>query len=75
MALLDLPESGSIWNIVADPKRPGTMYIRARNGIYRSSDGIHFSRIEGSPTSWNMSTRISIRLIPKRACGELQFRI
>ena len=50
---LDVPEAGSLWNIVADPKQPGTMYIGARNGIYKSSDGIHFSRMKGSPTSWN----------------------
>jgi photosystem II stability/assembly factor-like uncharacterized protein len=50
---LDLGDAGSLWNIAADPKQPTTMYCGARNGIYKSTDGTHFSRMEGSPKSAN----------------------
>jgi photosystem II stability/assembly factor-like uncharacterized protein len=50
---LDLADAGSLWNIAADPEQPATIYIGARNGIYKSTDGERFSRIEGSPTSGN----------------------
>lgn len=50
---LDLGDAGSLWNIAADPNHPTTMYIGARNGIYKSTDGERFARMEGSPTSGN----------------------
>ncbi|HSZ56031.1 MAG TPA: carbohydrate-binding protein [Tepidisphaeraceae bacterium] len=52
-ATLELGDAGGLWNIAADPKEPTTMYIGARNGIYRSADGTHFLRMQGSPTSRN----------------------
>jgi hypothetical protein len=50
---LDLGDAGSLWNIAVNPKAPMTMYVGARNGIYRSTDATHFVRMEGSPTSRN----------------------
>ena len=50
---LDLAGAGSLWNIAVDPKEPTTMYVGARNGIYKSTDAMHFARMEGSPTSRN----------------------
>lgn len=50
---LDLGDAGGLWNIAVDPKSPRTMYIGARNGIYRSTDGTHFLPMDGSPTSRN----------------------
>ena len=50
---LDVPNAGGLWNILAEPGDPSTMYIGARNGIYKSTDGAHFSRMPGSPTSRN----------------------
>ena len=50
---IDLTDAGSLWNIAADPEQPATIYVGARNGIYKSTDGEQFSRIEGSPTSAN----------------------
>lgn len=50
---LDLGDAGSLWNIAADPKSPTTFYVGARSGIYKTTDGTHFSRMEGSPTSRN----------------------
>lgn len=52
-AALDLGETGSLWNIAAHPTSPTTFYVGARSGIYRTTDGTHFSRMEGSPTSRN----------------------
>jgi photosystem II stability/assembly factor-like uncharacterized protein len=50
---LELKDSGSLWNIAADPARPTTFYVGAKNGIYKTTDGEHFSRIDGSPKSNN----------------------
>ena len=50
---LDLGNAGSLWNIATDPYGPTTMYIGARTGIYKSTDGAHFSLMQGSPTSGN----------------------
>jgi photosystem II stability/assembly factor-like uncharacterized protein len=52
-AALDLGDAGTLWNIVADPGNPRVMCIGARNGIYKTTDGRHFARIDGSPTSGN----------------------
>ena len=42
-----------LWNIAVDPKNPGTMYVGGSIGIYKSTDGEHFSLMRGSPTSAN----------------------
>lgn len=50
---LDLENAGGLWNIAADPKNATVMYVGARSGIYKSTDGVHFSLMPGSPTSRN----------------------
>jgi photosystem II stability/assembly factor-like uncharacterized protein len=50
---LDLGDSGGLWNLAADPRNPGTLYIGSRSGIYKCTDGTHFSLMPGSPTSTN----------------------
>jgi photosystem II stability/assembly factor-like uncharacterized protein len=50
---LNLGNSGSLWNIVADPRNPTTLYIGSQSGIWTSTDGINFSLMRGSPVSEN----------------------
>jgi photosystem II stability/assembly factor-like uncharacterized protein len=42
-----------LWNIAVDPNNPGTMYLGGTIGIYKSTDGEHFSVMRGSPASVN----------------------
>lgn len=49
--VLTLNDAGTIWDLAADPSRPGTLYVGARNGIYKSNDGTNFSVMPGSPRS------------------------
>jgi photosystem II stability/assembly factor-like uncharacterized protein len=46
-------DGAGLWNIAVDPKNPLTMYLGGSIGIYKSTDGEHFSLMRGSPTSVN----------------------
>lgn len=50
---LDLENSGHLWNLVAGPGHPGTLYVGAQAGVFESADGVHFRLMPGSPTSSN----------------------
>jgi photosystem II stability/assembly factor-like uncharacterized protein len=50
---LSLTNSGNLWNIAADPKTPNTLYVGARNGVFKTTDGTKFSLMPGSPASSN----------------------
>jgi photosystem II stability/assembly factor-like uncharacterized protein len=52
-AAQNLGDSGGLWNIAVDPRNTATMYIGAQSGIFKTTDGQHFSRVSGSPTSQN----------------------
>jgi photosystem II stability/assembly factor-like uncharacterized protein len=40
-----------VYNFAPDPTAPTTFYVGAANGIYKTTDGVHFNLIPGSPTS------------------------
>jgi photosystem II stability/assembly factor-like uncharacterized protein len=52
-SLLDLKDSGNLWNLAAAANDPSTIFVAAQNGIFKSSDGTNFSLMPGSPISSN----------------------
>lgn len=50
---LSLSNAGTLWNLAVDKRAPGTMYIGARNGVFKSTNGKDFELMEGSPRSSN----------------------
>jgi hypothetical protein len=50
-----LSGSGTVWTIAADPINPLTFYVAATNGVYKTTDGLNFVKMSGSPTSNNFA--------------------
>ena len=41
----------AIYNFAPDPTTPTTFYVGAANGVYKTTDGVTFNLLSGSPTS------------------------
>jgi photosystem II stability/assembly factor-like uncharacterized protein len=52
---LPLGDSGELFSLAADPTKPTTLYVGAASGVYQTTDGTHFTLMQGSPKGivWN----------------------